>query len=352
MHNKLYRGKVFFAHYIHVWLWIVFSPFFGAILLCKMFVFRSIFVLVGIILFSIPTGASAECFSRNLSLGSSGQDVKKLQQLLNTNTQSLITKTGPGSLGNETDYFGTKTRLAVVRFQELHRNDVLTPAGLSLGSGFVGAMTRKKLESLCFTTVSSIPQPVAPLLIPPSPTPKSTGKAPTVYFPSAYSGVPGTTIVVSGDSFALQSSNIVYFGPYHATGTVQSASELFVKIPDIPPGRYPLWAENVNGISNKDAFFIVRNPTVPEPTLSALIPSSGKSGTAVSLVGTGFLSLGNELRTGTQVVFGAPSPNTTTLLWTASTTFSGGDGTQSIPVWIYVVNDRGVSNPLVFQLQI
>lgn len=312
---------------------------------------RNVAVLLSGLFFIIPSIASAECFSRNLSLGMTGSDVEKLQQMLNTNPKSLVSSTGIGSSGKESPYFGNKTRLAVVRFQELYQQEILEPAGLSSGSGFVGMLTRKKLESLCFTTVFPNTPSVAPAPVPPLPAQIATGKAPTVLFPSAYSGVPGTTIVVSGDSFALQSSNTVYFGPYSATGTPRSASEIFVKIPDIPPGRYPLWIENKHGSSNKDAFFIVRDPAIPEPKLTSLLPARGSAGTPVTIIGTGFLSSGNELRTGVEVIPGISSSNNTSLEWTPPKSFSGGDGTHTIPVWIYVVNERGVSNPLVFTMQ-
>lgn len=307
---------------------------------------RRTFSFLPFIMMLAPTVASAECFSRNLSLGSSGPEVKKLQQILNLSTVSQVSSSGAGSPGNESDFFGAKTQSAVARFQELYRNDILTPSGLTSGSGYVGLMTRKKLESLCAPTAVS---PAVPQAMPTSTA--TVKKDVYVFYPSAYSAIPGKVINISGDQFSLQSQNTVHFGPYTATSAPQNSSILMVHVPNIPPGRYPLWVENAYGTSNKDAFFIVRDPSVPEPTIESITPSSGKGGTVVEIRGSGFLPAGNELRTGLDLL-----PNVTSsggvIRWVAPTTFGGGAGTSSLPVWIYVVNDRGVSNPLVFNLKI
>ncbi len=93
----------------------------------------------------VPTSSSAYTFTRNLELGDSGEDVYALQVSLNTDARTRIAASGPGSPGNETDFFGEKTRSAVVRYQNLHADDVLKPLGLSNGTGFVGMATRNKL---------------------------------------------------------------------------------------------------------------------------------------------------------------------------------------------------------------
>lgn len=57
-------------------------------------------------------------FNRQFEIGSTGQDVKCLQELLNRDPDTRIATTGPGSPGNETDYFGEMTMDALRRFSQ------------------------------------------------------------------------------------------------------------------------------------------------------------------------------------------------------------------------------------------
>lgn len=54
--------------------------------------------------------------STDLFLGMQNKDVKKLQQLLNK-LGYTVSQTGAGSLGNETEYFGSLTQKALAKFQ-------------------------------------------------------------------------------------------------------------------------------------------------------------------------------------------------------------------------------------------
>jgi peptidoglycan hydrolase-like protein with peptidoglycan-binding domain len=96
------------------------------------------------------TGACAGVtFSRNLTVGSTGSDVKCLQVLLNNNGFKVAT-TGAGSPGAETTTFGPKTLAAVKLFQAAKG---FTPANQ------VGPMTRGALNALLGTTGGTVVVP-------------------------------------------------------------------------------------------------------------------------------------------------------------------------------------------------
>lgn len=78
-------------------------------------------------------------FTKNLTLGSTGDEVKALQQFLNANG-AQVAATGAGSPGNETMYFGPATRAALAKWQAAN--------GVSPASGYFGPITRTKIASL------------------------------------------------------------------------------------------------------------------------------------------------------------------------------------------------------------
>lgn len=103
-----------------------------------------------------PSFANAYTFSRDLKLGDSGEDVRALQISLNADIQTRIAVSGDGSPGYETAFFGEKTQSAVIRYQNIYKNEVLTPLGLTSGTGYVGSATRKQLEKTTNGIVSPI----------------------------------------------------------------------------------------------------------------------------------------------------------------------------------------------------
>lgn len=107
-----------------------------------------IFIALLLALVLAPSSADAYTFLRNLQQGSVGVDVLELQKVLNANVQTRVSQSGPGSPGSETTYFGPATKRAVILFQELYRSEVLAPVGLSSGSGYVGVLTRQKLNAI------------------------------------------------------------------------------------------------------------------------------------------------------------------------------------------------------------
>ena len=86
-------------------------------------------------------------FLRNLSLGSTGEDVRELQKFLNAKGY-IVAISGFGSPGNESDYFGPRTKAALIKFQEFYKDEVLIPLGLARGTGYFGPGTRNKIKKL------------------------------------------------------------------------------------------------------------------------------------------------------------------------------------------------------------
>ncbi len=79
----------------------------------------------------------------NLSTGSSNSnDVKCLQEFLKNQGEDIYPS------GLVTGNFGSLTRRAVIKFQEKYAFDILTPVGLSKGTGYVGESTRIKINQL------------------------------------------------------------------------------------------------------------------------------------------------------------------------------------------------------------
>lgn len=95
-------------------------------------------------------------FNIDLEKGMRHQDIRRLQQLLNTDPDTQLANTGPGSSGNETDFYGPTTVDAVIRFQL--KNGVISKKNES-GAGRTGPKTREALKEVFKTSVVPIIQP-------------------------------------------------------------------------------------------------------------------------------------------------------------------------------------------------
>ncbi|MEK7560335.1 MAG: carboxypeptidase regulatory-like domain-containing protein [Patescibacteria group bacterium] len=85
-------------------------------------------------------------FTSGLGRGSRREDVRRLQQLLNRDSDTQVDTTGVGAQGNESDYYGALTEQAVGRFQEKY--GIAGPG--RPGYGYVGPATRAKLGEVFF----------------------------------------------------------------------------------------------------------------------------------------------------------------------------------------------------------
>jgi hypothetical protein len=73
--------------------------------------------------------------------------VKYLQMFLN-DIGFIVAMTGPGSKGQETMYFGNATRVALIRFQEFFKTEILAPYNLLKGTGNFGPATMRKVNGM------------------------------------------------------------------------------------------------------------------------------------------------------------------------------------------------------------
>jgi peptidoglycan hydrolase-like protein with peptidoglycan-binding domain len=87
-------------------------------------------------------------FSVPLAKGTRSEEVRRLQQFLNTHGFTVASGTELGAPGNESDLFGLLTEDAVKRFQAVYASEILVPSGLTAPSGFFGPSSIKKANAL------------------------------------------------------------------------------------------------------------------------------------------------------------------------------------------------------------
>ncbi|MBA3733136.1 peptidoglycan-binding protein [Patescibacteria group bacterium] len=93
------------------------------------------------------TTSTGYTFNVNLTVGSTGADVMNLQKVLNRSADTRVAVSGVGSAGMESSYFGALTKAAVMKFQAKY--------GISPVAGYVGPITRAKLNSMNVSSSSS-----------------------------------------------------------------------------------------------------------------------------------------------------------------------------------------------------
>ncbi|MCA9361709.1 peptidoglycan-binding protein [Candidatus Kaiserbacteria bacterium] len=111
------------------------------------------------------TNSTGYTWTRTLNIGATGEDVKKLQQFLNSSPDTSVALSGVGSAGFETTYYGPATANAVSKFQTKYRSEILSPAGLVNPTGFFGPSTMTKANALnkgSVVTKPTDPKPSTP----------------------------------------------------------------------------------------------------------------------------------------------------------------------------------------------
>jgi len=102
-------------------------------------------------------------WTRDLEAGATGADVMKLQQFLNSDPDTRVSASGAGSMGMETEFYGPATAAAVSKFQVKYRAEILSPNNLVNPTGYYGASSRSKANSLCSATIVTPVDPVDPV---------------------------------------------------------------------------------------------------------------------------------------------------------------------------------------------
>lgn len=108
---------------------------------------------------------SPQTFTRDLQLGSQGEDVRLLQQFLNTHG-APVALTGPGSAGQESTMFGSRTLFAVRAYQTAHAKEIGAPRGTGLFGPLTRAYINGLLAPLPLPAAAIAPQKLLPTITP------------------------------------------------------------------------------------------------------------------------------------------------------------------------------------------
>lgn len=333
---------------------------------------RRYLVLLSLLLVLFPQSSFAQTFSRTLFLGVSGEDVRTLQIILNKDERTMIAVSGPGSSGNETIYFGLKTKDAVMRFQNLYKNEVLIPAGIISPTGIVGLKTQAKLLALNNATdIKQVMPPNVPVEMPIESRPETLTEFLASFFklpPKLFSVLPltvktGGEIVIRGQGFT-NTGNTVHFGSGFSVENVSSPDGITINVglpANVIEGSYNVWVSNKGGstynASYGDFFTVSKNPiAIPEiVSLSEdFLIQYGASSSAVSLATRGMSAGNTKILTSLGEIQGTIDQNGIvkfTLMdapgWKDLTVPLAQETNRRLPVYVYLRNSAGFSAPVI-----
>src|SRR3989344_1736012 len=320
-------------------------------------------------------------YYKNLKLCDSAAVVNKLQQFLNQNHSPRLGSTGAGSPGNETNYFGPLTKNAVIRFQELYKNEVLTPIGLLRGTGYVGAMTRNKLNNVI--VAQGAPQNPNTPISPQAQTPTlKKGDFEIKILPRSMAQTkpedpPGTLVLVTDGEKAIDvlkaivssadvkklierpkmfdaMGNTVNFGTHTITGIPSDGRILYFNVPDMPPGEYAVSVTNSFGTSDEGLYTVTQKPqTLAAVTkIARIAPSVVKNGTTITIFGASFSLAENTIVTSFGKVSDVPSKDGKEISFTINSPFIETAQSYNLPFTVVMWVETGgqKSNKVSFVL--
>jgi hypothetical protein len=150
----------------------------------------------------------------------------------------------------------------------------------------------------------------------------------------------------------------VHLGNYTTANTAVDAwGMLTFTIPaDAPRGIQNLYVSSSKGDTN-GSFLIVTDPAIPAPKIHDFNPKEGPLGTVVTVTGEGFTLAQNEVAGGQGLQSGIASSDGKTIQFSVNATIPGLNFTSSdlppsmrIPVWYYLRNENGLTDPIIFTI--
>ncbi|PIR88233.1 MAG: hypothetical protein COU10_00375 [Candidatus Harrisonbacteria bacterium CG10_big_fil_rev_8_21_14_0_10_45_28] len=301
------------------------------------------FLLISGLLVTVSIPAitqGAQSFNSNLFVGVSSADVQALQQALNANPATQLANSGPGSPGQETRYFGPITKTAVIKFQDLYKSEVLSPLGLSWGTGYVGPSTRKKLNALAGSLVSEPSNPAT-----------QTQSDFSIVRVEPASSPPGRAVALYGQGFNGE-EKVFIAGQEAVKSTRSTQSTILFFVPNLATGKHQIVVKRGSEVSNSITYLVTSATATSQPTIESITPTTGRKGTTVTITGSGFNSTANTVHLGYATITNISSTDGKIIQVTISPDsqpFTGNeDGKIIFPFWIMVESATGVSNYKVF----